>query len=542
MKRRLLCLLALLCLFAAPARAEEACAHEFTREAVYSAETIYEDNGSTHSAVAVRHYSVICADCEAVLENGCESREILSTSAHVYLDGGTCTVCGHICTHEAIEEEWSYLREICRSIGPERHQIFSLWHETQRCAECGMQLSAAESEELTGEAAHRFRDGVCLDCGERCAHETVTEVSAGSSTRYEDGGEHHIRIDTTRTDIVCAQCGLILRTEEREERQEGAHDFSGGTCVCGALCPHGDTEVFRAMSEVVWQDNGDGTHTGSWTVTRRETCRVCGQTVSEGVTEEQLTEGHTGSLCEKCGAVTPTEAPTPEPTPAVTPEPTAVPTEAPMEEYEESEEAEEPTDVPDVTPAPTPALTPAPTPAPTDSPTAGVSTPAWEKDNSNLLVIGGGRYARLSPLDSAVRLHGVCAGDAMPATAVLAALGSALESQGAEVTILRLDGLLDTATGEAFRELPLQEQLLVLYSLVGKRPQLRAEAEAVAEAALPQLIPSAQRLLLADGAGFTLDLMVKSGGSAEAERYIFLREGSGYVLAEVHSGPVQKTN
>ena len=170
---------------------------------------------------------------------------------------------------------------------------------TAGCGASGTQSAETPAPEPT-EHVHRWKGGVCADCGELCAHVwedgVCTVCGAVCAHRWTDG--------------ACTVCGAVC-----------AHRWKGGLCtVCASRCPHGEWRdgvcpICGMRCAHRWE-NGICTICGEscahrWLDGR---CRVCGLACEHLWQDEVCTICGLGcehlwqdGVCTICGAVCPHE-------------------------------------------------------------------------------------------------------------------------------------------------------------------------------------------------------------------------------------------
>ena len=84
---------------------------------------------------------------------------------------------------------------------------------------------------VTG-CGHVWDNGVCTECGEACAHETVKTIPGKDATCTETG----------LTDgVICGVCDIVITAQD--EIPAKGHAWDGNTCTaCGKFCDHAEYE------------------------------------------------------------------------------------------------------------------------------------------------------------------------------------------------------------------------------------------------------------------------------------------------------------
>lgn len=254
-----------------------------------------------------------CMDCEEQFVG--EPYALDNEEYHLYSPDGVCEQCGYVCKHpsEGVYEEY---RDAAYAPKDEAfHEVTCAVYEITACNIC----SFVFSEKLIDEAAvseenHYFIGGACIDCAapNTCAHEETDnyEYSELVSCLPKDDLSHTSICDFYRI-TYCLNCGEEIASElvESGVETEESHSFYAGFCTaCDAAntCAHESTESYDApeFSYCVEKDEKQHTLVGRLYVSTY--CLICGDTVSNELTEvnyrEDADHWFSEGFCMECGA------------------------------------------------------------------------------------------------------------------------------------------------------------------------------------------------------------------------------------------------
>ncbi len=310
-----------------------------------------------------------CAHCNQLLGWIDEGGYVSEEEPHEVDENGVCTLC-EACTHINTTSYTNSYDETYEPVDNKVHNVISDVYETIVCNQCGAMLKEDEYVgKDTKEAAHRYSEGVCLDCEHEntCEHENIEIVVVRKGGYQQIDSEKHLYYGDQTTRERCTACSALLGwiDEGGYVEEEEAHEFDAdGKCPCGY-----ETEVDpnrTEMNETGWITGGTvNVRAGAGTDYDRigsvyfanELHIVASVTNDKGEVwyefDYEGTKGYVRSdLITFAGEPTrrPTAAPTPKPTAKPTAAPTAVPTAEPT-----AAPTAEPTAVPVVEPTAEPA-------------------------------------------------------------------------------------------------------------------------------------------------------------------------------------------
>lgn len=357
-----------------------------------------------------------------------------------------------------------------------------------------------------------------------------------------DANSHEFSYDVYNV-YTHASGGPTGQEEFVENRKETeAHTFSGGVCSdCGYACTHPSIEEDEGtVYDVKVLATTETTHTISFKTKLTYVCTVCGEIAkTEESSEDGLTEEHSYGVdgtCIWCDK--------PEPEVTASPAPVTEPVFVPVIDIV--------TAVPTATPRPAarPAAQSYSAPAPVVTAAPEVRTVIFDRNTA------------------VSTLRGVAGDGTVTAADAVAAIGESLEREvqsGANVTVVNLDLMLDDQELSALEQLPVKEQLLVVFAAIDHsdilpQGEMSDQASALAQRITQRVARMSARekadfeALLADtfpvetvqidGKSydfFVIDLEIVSNGSVKMERYGFRQAEDGqWVLTQINAGVIAR--
>ncbi len=388
-----------------------------------------------------------------------------------------------------------------------------------------------------------------LACTAIAAYAEGSDVIAHEEFRNQnftaiDANSHELSYDVYNV-YTHASGGPTGQEDFVETRKETeAHNFSSGVCAdCGYACTHPSIEEDEGVIyDLKVLSITEDTHTISFKSRLTYVCTVCGEVAkTEESSEDGLTEEHSYGVDDTCIWC---EKPMPEatPVPEVTPTPTVSP--APVVDSEPVINT-----VPAVvTATPRPAVQNYSAPAPVVTAAPAVQTVTFD------------------PGTAVSTLRGVADDGTVMAADAVATIGESLEREvqsGANVTVVNLDLMLDDQEMSALEQLPVKDQLLVVFAAIGHSdiiPQnelsdqasalvqritqriarMNASEKAAFETLLAEAFPV--ETVQIDGKSydfFVIDLEIVQNGAIKMERYGFRQAEDGqWVLTQINSGVI----
>ena len=282
---------------------------------------------------------IYCSDCGAYLSSGYDNtagRTIKEEHAFTTktATGAKCD-CGYEieCTHTSVEkEEWDNYRYsdtyVDTGDGVNHTYIVSYTPE-YTCLVCGVEWSGdTVVETRTEEHDPEWSDEtICSDCGGtitpsepepeepiepecRHSHGFVKGRRDTAEPAYSLNDEQHATRYYAMVYWQCPDCGESWdESEATGYVVESNHTFENGFCTeCGYInaCQHDETGVESYIESIEVLSRDASGHTAVEHVFQRTVCNQCGQVLSEGSVENEVSGAHsygesgTSARCEVC--------------------------------------------------------------------------------------------------------------------------------------------------------------------------------------------------------------------------------------------------
>ena len=290
-----------------------------------------------HQITSKEKYRTVCMDCGKVV-NETDWIDVSRTEPH-HITSGVCDACKYKneCPHskDSLAQRTVLLgTAVILSTNKTGHVMQRDSMIETYCTKCGDILWTEQSDVVKQEESHVFVDGKCVECGYEinCSHAHKSAQSGVMTT--EDSKYTYVDEKTHKVDVcegtwyTCLDCGESWFEESSGVKTiTESHDFSGGTCFCGAenSCKHsGGIEKIPARYPASLVSSNASGHTIRYSQYLELRCADCGELINIQMDYEQVeeTSAHTyvDGKCSECGYVKPAPTPDPEPTePATTP-------------------------------------------------------------------------------------------------------------------------------------------------------------------------------------------------------------------------------
>ena len=290
-----------------------------------------------HQITSKEKYRTVCMDCGKVV-NETDWIDVSRTEPH-HITSGVCDACKYKneCPHskDSLAQRTVLLgTAVILSTNKTGHVMQRDSMIETYCTKCGDILWTEQSDVVKQEESHVFVDGKCVECGYEinCSHAHKSAQSGVMTT--EDPKYTYVDEKTHKVDVcegtwyTCLDCGESWFEESSGVKTiTESHDFSGGTCFCGAenSCKHsGGIEKIPARHPASLVSSNASGHTIRYSQYLELRCADCGELINIQMDYEQVeeTSAHTyvDGKCSECGYVKPAPTPDPEPTePATTP-------------------------------------------------------------------------------------------------------------------------------------------------------------------------------------------------------------------------------
>ena len=277
-------------------------------------------DASTDRYVCTRVEKKICDLCSEMFERT-ETPYQDEPEAHIWNTSGQCRKCFGMnpCEHTSayivyFEKNVQYMP----NEGGTHTRTFDRMAQ-QKCPDCGMEWEAElDAAGQTATEEHSYgSDGLCQYCraaSTDCAHANVSVYEYQVNHQYsaDDNSTHTVTYDVMRTS-TCRDCGLSLGEEKvitgktRTERHSWSSDGVCYDCNARNSCEHARMMSDDHDSIESWTDNGDGTHTVTYTLMRQNHCPDCdmwfaSETVASGLTRKESHSWSAEGLCYQCQA------------------------------------------------------------------------------------------------------------------------------------------------------------------------------------------------------------------------------------------------
>ena len=517
---------------------ENTCDHSYPaeeRELVLDMECKPLD-AATHAVHKKTVMETVCSNCKQRLAYSEDEDYTDTVESHDWDADDTCRACGakNNCAHTVTADQDTELGRDYVILDPQQHQLIKTFRTDKYCMTCGKQVSeGASTFQVIFEEGHHYENGVCW-CGRpavegTCSHpdtheETIDEMAA--CVRIDDS-THRIDLHPS-TRVVCSVCGTVLsETQGAVYSETAAHEYSGGVCVCGQINPCAHPDPLATRTDRYIPNPGtplnDSQHHVKYELYDCHYCAICGEDLAwsnHRAVEADENHEFDGGICSVCGY-------------------------------------EQPVIIYDAVPSKSDSAVVFPTvPAVTASAPAKVPPQAVSAEPEVKTIT-------FEPETEAEELRGVAVADNVPAAEALTALGDSLEAEeekGAVIEIANLDLVLDKAEIEAMEELPMREQLMVVFfalsgaeaeegtlseeavalveNITKRIASMTADEKKAFEALLTRTFPV--ETIEIDGVSydfFVIVVEIEKDGVTAAERYGFRKdENDQWVLTSLNAG------
>ncbi len=251
-----------------------------------------------------------------------EENEFLGVEGHWFYDG-QCEVCGYVCQHPLISDDWYTMNNTYANIGDAyNHQVSGTSVHYTYCTNCYKHIEQTETP-YTELQDHDFWDwetgkytNVCKECGYTCTHpETTVDIVYSDKVCVNVGNKNRHYVAGTKTVTTrCRLCDQVISEVPVDVSYFEEHDFNEkGVCEkCQYACPHATVRVYTdddyEDEEPTYKDTGDNkTHQRISKVRQFTVCADCGARIGEpALVTVSETRNHWywgGNTCEACGHV-----------------------------------------------------------------------------------------------------------------------------------------------------------------------------------------------------------------------------------------------